>query len=418
MNHIQTLAENAKRASKVLMITPKCIKNNLIQEVAERIESNMDIVLHANNIDVVNAKELAYDEAFIDRLTMDESRLKELCQNLKTLGELDDPVGQTEHISTRPNGLVVEKMNVPLGVICMIYEARPNVTVEAGLMCIKAGNAAILKGGKEAFHTNRIFADLIQTTLTEFALPKELITLVETSNRDEIKTLLQQKESIDLVIPRGGEGLVKFVTENSKIPVIQHFKGVCHLYVDKDADFDKAINILINGKTERTGVCNALECLLVHRQIAEDFLPVAARVLESHNVKINACESSHKYFLSPTLITPNSFGQEYLKREIAVRTVPSLVEAVEHIDQFGSNHTEVVVTENEERASSFVRSVDASVVMVNASSRFSDGSQLGLGAEIGIATTKLHAYGPMGIESLITQKFVVAGDGQVREVGA
>ncbi|MBU2882999.1 glutamate-5-semialdehyde dehydrogenase [Psychrosphaera sp. B3R10] len=417
MNNIETMARNAKRASKVLMLTPEDVKNRLILEVAARISSNKDMILQANFVDVIGAKEKGVDDAFIDRLTLTEDRLDELCSNLVTLTKLDDPVGKTEHFSTRPNGLEVTKMSVPLGVICMIYEARPNVTVEAALMCLKAGNAAILKGGKEAKNTNLAFAGIIRLTLAEFALPENLVTLVESTDREDLLTLMKQKDSIDLVIPRGGEGLVKFVSEHSLIPVIQHFKGVCHLYVDKYADFDKAINILINGKTQRTGVCNALECLLVHKDIADDFLPVAARVLESHGVKVNTCESAHKFFLSPTLLTPDSFGQEYLRKEIAIRTVPSLIEAITHIDQFGSNHTEVIITEDKDRANTFIKTVDASVCMVNASSRFSDGSQLGLGAEIGIATTKLHAYGPMGIESLVTQKFVVSGEGQVRGTG-
>lgn len=264
MNKIETMARNAKRASKVLMLTPEDVKNRLIVEVAARINSNKDLILQANFVDVIGAKEKGVDDAFIDRLTLTEERLDELCGNLVTLTKLDDPVGKTEHFSTRPNGLEVTKMNVPLGVICMIYEARPNVTVEAALMCIKAGNAAILKGGKEAKNTNLALAGIIRLTLAEFALPEDLVTLVDSTDREDLLTLMKQKDFIDLVIPRGGEGLVKFVSEHSLIPVIQHFKGVCHLYVDKYADFDKAINILINGKTQRTGVCNALELSLIH----------------------------------------------------------------------------------------------------------------------------------------------------------
>jgi glutamate-5-semialdehyde dehydrogenase len=297
----------------------------------------------------------------------------------------------------------------------MIYEARPNVTADASALCFKSGNAVILRGGKEALLSSKVIAKVLQDVLREHRLPPSLITVVPKADRSLMLELLQQREYIDVVIPRGGEGLIQFVTDESKIPVIQHFKGVCHLYIDKDADYATALRLLINGKTQRTGVCNAIECLLVHLDIAEELLPQVADVLEHYKVKVNACQQSSRYFAGSNELEYDAFGQEYLNLEIAVRVVSSTTEAIEHIARFGSNHTEVICTKNELTARRFQRSVDASVVMVNASSRFSDGGELGLGAEIGIATTKLHAYGPMGLESLTTEKYLVSGTGQIRQ---
>jgi len=314
-----------------------------------------------------------------------------------------------------PNGIKISKMRIPLGVICMIFEARPNVTADAAGLCIKSGNAVILRGGKEALNSSLAIANVLQDVLAAYQLPKEIVTVIADPDRDLMTQLLKQKKYINLVIPRGGEGLINFVSENSQIPVIQHYKGVCHLYVDKAADMNKALEILANGKTQRTGVCNALEGLLVHKDVAEVFLPMVAERFKAPNVQVNGCANSVPYFENSKQIALDEFGQEYLSLEIAVRVVDDFSQAVDHIDQFGSNHTEVICTEDVQEATKFQQLVDASVVMVNASSRFSDGSQLGLGAEIGIATTKLHAYGPMGIESLTTEKYLVNGDGQVRD---
>ena len=313
-----------------------------------------------------------------------------------------------------PNGLKISKMRIPLGVICMIFEARPNVTADAAGLCIKSGNAVILRGGKEALNSSLAIAKVLQDVLTAYQLPKEIITVIADPDRALMTQLLTQKKYINLVIPRGGEGLINFVSENSQIPVIQHYKGVCHLYADKAAELNKTLKVLSNGKTQRTGVCNALEGLLVHKDIAAKFLPMVAEHFKEKGVRVNGCAMSVPYFENSKSIALDEFGEEYLSLEIAVRVVDDFAQAVEHIDQFGSNHTEVICTEDLKAATKFQQLVDASVVMVNASSRFSDGSQLGLGAEIGIATTKLHAYGPMGIESLTTEKYLVNGDGQVR----
>ena len=414
MSYIETISKAAKSASKRLAIMSEQQKNKVLLRMAEHIKAAQESILKANEKDLAQAKEMDLDDAFVDRLTLNEQRIDDMVNGIKEIVALEDPVGNRRSVTTRPNGLEIEKMRIPLGVICMIYESRPNVTADAGALCFKSGNGVILRGGKEALNSSLAIADAMHKALQENDLPKELVSVVDNPARELVTELISQTDYIDLVIPRGGEGLIKFVSDNSKIPVIQHFKGVCHLYVDKDADFEKALKILENGKTQRTGVCNALEGLLVHEQIAGDFLPLAAKMLQEKAVKINACQRSHGFFLSPILLPDTEFGEEYLGLEIAVRTVNSLEHALEHIDQFGSHHTEVIVTENKDSAELFQRAVDASVVMVNASSRFSDGSQLGLGAEIGIATTKLHAYGPMGLESLTAEKFVVTGDGQIR----
>jgi len=297
----------------------------------------------------------------------------------------------------------------------MIYEARPNVTADAGALCFKSGNGVILRGGKEALRSSQAIASVMHKVLEKHGLPAALISVIPDPDRGLLMELMQQRDTIDLIIPRGGEGLINFVTENSTIPVIQHFKGVCHLYVDKDADLNVAINLLLNGKTQRTGVCNALEGLVVHQDIADEFLNLCAVVLRQEGVKVNADAKAAEYFDNATVLADDEFGEEYLDLEIAIKVVPDFAGAIDHIAKFGSNHTEVICTKDQAAAELFQRSVDASVVMVNASSRFSDGSQLGLGAEIGIATTKLHAYGPMGLESLTTEKYLVNGEGQIRE---
>ncbi|GAA0296350.1 glutamate-5-semialdehyde dehydrogenase [Psychrosphaera haliotis] len=414
MSYIKTISQAAKSASKKLAILSEQEKNAVLLAMAKNIKEAQPAILEANKIDLKNAADMELEASFVDRLTLNSERIDDMVTGIKEIVALDDPIGSRKAVTTRPNGLEIEKMRIPLGVICMIYESRPNVTADAGALCFKSGNGVVLRGGKEALNSSLAIAAAMHKALEEHNLPKELVAVIDDPARELVLELISQVDSIDLVIPRGGEGLIKFVSDNSKIPVIQHFKGVCHLYVDKDADFEKALRILENGKTQRTGVCNALEGLLVHADIAEDFLPIAAKMLQEKGVKVNACQRSHGFFLSPILLPYSDFGQEYLSLEIAIRTVDSFEQALDHIDEFGSHHTEVICTENEKTAQMFQLAVDASVVMVNASSRFSDGSQLGLGAEIGIATTKLHAYGPMGLESLTAEKFVVTGEGQVR----
>ncbi|SEL49919.1 glutamate-5-semialdehyde dehydrogenase [Colwellia chukchiensis] len=414
MNTITNIAYSAAQAAKVMAIQSNETKTKLLTDMADALRANKSDIFQANSLDINFAKTNGLSEAMLDRLQLNDQRIEDMAIGLETVAQLPDVVGSINGQKVMPNGLEISKMRVPLGVICMIFEARPNVTADAAGLCIKSGNAVILRGGKEALNSSLAIAKVLQQVLIDYQLPKEIITVIADPDRGLMKQLLTQKKYLNLVIPRGGEGLINFVSENSQIPVIQHYKGVCHLYVDKAADLEKALKLLSNGKTQRTGVCNALEGLLVHKDISEEFMPMVAKHLQEKGVQVNACAASEPYFDNSKPIALEDFGAEYLSLEIAIRAVDDFAQAVEHIDQFGSNHTEVICTEDQQTASKFQQLVDASVVMVNASSRFSDGSQLGLGAEIGIATTKLHAYGPMGIESLTTEKYLVNGAGQVR----
>lgn len=414
MSLIKQISADAAHAARTLAQLDESLKNTVLLDMARSLRVKTYEIQSANLIDVHRATQDNLSPAMVDRLTLNQHRIEAMAQGIETIAALPDPVGRERFIGKRPNGLSISKMRVPLGVVCMIYEARPNVTADAGALCFKSGNAVILRGGKEALHTSQVIASILQAVLTAYGLPKALISVIPNPDRALMLELMQQREFIDVIIPRGGEGLINYVTENSSIPVIQHFKGVCHLYVDKDANQDIALDLLLNGKTQRTGVCNALEGLLVHKDIAPRFLPHVAKALAEHQVKINACPPAAAYFDACTYMAEEDFGQEYLDLEIAIRQVDSFEVATQHIAKFGSHHTEVICTDNELTAARFQRAVDASVVMVNASSRFSDGSELGLGAEIGIATTKLHAYGPMGLEALTTEKYLVSGTGQIR----
>ena len=352
----------------------------------------------------------------LDRLLLTSERIFAIAKAVRDIIYLPDPIGLMSDNALRPNGMQVAKMRIPLGVIAMIYEARPNVTVESAALCIKSGNAVILRGGSEAIHSNIALAKCIHQVLLANDMDPNIVTVIPDTRREVITELLKQRKHIDVVIPRGGEGLISYVTEHSQIPVIQHFKGVCHLFIDKYADLSKAINILVNGKTQRPSACNAIETLLVHQDIAAEFLPLANKALaEAASVIIHACKNSQGYFSSARLADNKDFHTEYLAQEISVKTVGSFDEAIDHINEFSSDHTEVVVSQDISRCQRFIRAINSSVVIVNASSRFSDGGQLGLGAEIGISTSKLHAYGPMGLLALSTEKFVVIGDGQIRE---
>ncbi|MDF0534713.1 glutamate-5-semialdehyde dehydrogenase [Shewanella sp. A32] len=414
MSLITELAQAARKASRKLATLGTDSKNQVLSAMSDALRANQESILAANARDLQAARANSLSEAMLDRLALTPARINAMADGIDTIVSLADPVGQRRELGTRPNGIKVSKLRVPLGVVCMIYEARPNVTADAGALCFKSGNAVILRGGKEALDSSMAIADVLQQVLRLFNLPEALITVVPDPDRALMLELLQQRDDIDLVIPRGGEGLINFVTDNSKIPVIQHFKGVCHLYVDRSADVEKALNLLLNGKTQRTGVCNALEGLLVHKDIAPVWLPIAAQALADKGVKINCDAASAAYFEQATVLAEHQFGEEYLRLEIAIRQVDCLDRAMDHIARFGSHHTEVICTEDLQAAVRFQQGVDAAVVMANASSRFSDGSELGLGAEIGIATTKLHAYGPMGLDALTTEKYLVNGAGQVR----
>ena len=414
MSVITTLCQQTAEAARVLAAVDTKTKNCVLQTMANRIRQSSAALIEKNASEVARAIDNNLAPSMVDRLTLTTERVEDMAAGIETLIKLDDPVGKIRPFGTRPNGLEIKKMRIPLGVVAMIYEARPNVTADAGALCFKSGNAVVLRCGKEALDTSLAIAEVLHSALREHHLPESLISVVPDPDRALMQELMEQVGYIDVIIPRGGEGLINYVTQNSKVPVIQHFKGVCHLYVDEFADLDKALALLLNGKTQRTGVCNALEGLIVHRSVASDFLPMVAKAFDTHDVKVHVNEPGKPYFPNAELIAEEAYGQEYLGLEIAIRVVESVDSALDHIAEFGSNHTEVICTENAQNAQRFLQAVDASVVMHNASSRFSDGGQLGLGAEIGIATTKLHAYGPMGLESLTTEKYIVMGDGQVR----
>ena len=383
--------------------------------MAAAIESDSLVILSENEKDIEAGKSKGLTTAMLDRLRLTAQRITDIADAIREIVTLSDPIGEINNLILRPNGMQVGKMRIPLGVIAMIYEARPNVTAEAAALCIKSGNAVILRGGSEAIFSNLALANCLHRVLALHGINKHIVGVIPDTSRTVIEQLLKQSDTIDLVIPRGGEGLIRYVTEHSQIPVIQHFKGVCHLFIDKYADLTKAINILVNGKTQRPSACNALETLLVHKDIAEVFLPLVEQALAPANVKVHACERSRGYFIAAELATEADFHAEYLAQEIAIKVVDGFDDAIEHINVFTSDHTEVIVSQDYSRTQQFIKQINSSVVMINASSRFSDGGQLGLGAEIGISTSKLHAFGPMGITSLTTEKFVVFGDGQVRD---
>ncbi len=408
------LAAEAAVAAKAVAVLTTEQKNTVLQSFADKIRAATPGILAENRAEVAEASVNGTAAAMIDRLTLTEERIEAMASAIEQIISLPDPVGLTRSIEQRPNGIHISKRRIPLGVICMIYEARPNVTADAGALCFKSGNAVILRCGREAIKTSLAIAAAMREALAEHNLPDAVVSIVPDPDRNLLLSLLKQDEFIDLVIPRGGEGLIRFVTEQSRIPVIQHYKGVCHLFVDATAKLDMALGLLLNGKVQRPGVCNALEGVLVHEAIAADFLPMAAKALAEHQVKVHACAKSLRYFAGASPIADDEFGQEYLAPEIAVRVVADLDGAISHIDRFGSQHTEVICTEDQANADRFIATVDTAVVMHNASSRFSDGGELGLGAEIGISTSKLHAYGPMGLEALTTEKYVVTGEGQTR----
>ncbi|TRX58047.1 glutamate-5-semialdehyde dehydrogenase [Thalassomonas sp. M1454] len=411
---IALLAKKARKASLQAAQLDTNTKNKLLLAMAENIKAEQAKILNENAKDISAGEEKGLSTAMLDRLLLNPERINDIADAIVEIANLADPVGSVSPTSKRPSGIEVAKMRIPLGVIAMIYEARPNVTAEAAALCLKSGNGVILRGGSEALHSNLAIAQVLHKTLVDFNLLAEVISVVPNPDRIVIEKLLTLNQDIDLVIPRGGEGLIRYVSDNSRIPVIQHFKGVCHLYVDKYADLDKAIDILVNGKTQRPSACNSLETVLVHQDVSNDFLSKAAVALAPFKVKVHACNSTIGYFENAELATDADYDAEYLAQEIAVKQVDDFEQAIAHIQQFSSDHTEVIVTQDYSRSREFVRRINSSVVMVNASSRFSDGGELGLGSEIGISTSKLHAYGPMGLEALTTEKFVVFGEGEVR----
>ena len=411
---ITVAAKQAKKAARQVANLTAEQRNQLLADIADSLLSSVPAILVANEKDLAEGKINGLDAAMLDRLALDPVRIQGIADAVLEIAGQSDPVGSISKIERMPSGIQVGKMRIPLGVIAMIYESRPNVTIDAAALCLKAGNAVVLRGGKEALHSNLALSECIKSALAKQQLDPAAVVVVPDTDRAVMNELMTLNESIDLIIPRGGEGLIRFVSENSRVPVIQHYKGVCHLYVDSAADEAKALDLLKNGKTQRTGVCNSLETLLVHQDIAGTFLPKAAALLAEHSTVIHACENSMRYFDGAQVATEDDWHAEYLAMEIAVKVVTDFDLAVEHIEEYGSGHTEVIASQDYSKTQAFIRRVNSAVVMANASSRFSDGGQLGLGAEIGISTSKLHAYGPMGAESLTTEKFIVMGDGEVR----
>jgi glutamate-5-semialdehyde dehydrogenase len=411
---IRMMAQRAKKAARSLVSLSTEIKNSLLRQMAVALEEKRPYIQQQNRKDLVAGQEKGLSAAMLDRLELSDKVMASMIGGLLEVAALPDPVGEIMNLSKRPNGLMVGRMRVPLGVIGMIYESRPNVTVDAAALCLKAGNAIILRGGSEAIHSNLALAEVLQGVLAGFDIDPAAIQVVPVTDRAAVKVLLLQDEFIDLIIPRGGEGLIRFVAESSRIPVLKHYKGVCHIFVDKSGDPLKATPIIVNSKTQRPGVCNALEGLLIHRDIAAGYLPVVAEALRSTGVELRGCPESVALVSTIKPALASDWGTEFLDLTLCVKIVASLDEAMVYIAEYGSQHTEVIITEDYSNAQRFLASVDASAVMVNASTRFNDGGQLGLGAEIGISTTKLHAYGPMGLSELTTRKFIIYGAGQVR----
>jgi len=411
---IRDLASACRDAGAVLAQLPTPAKREVLEAMAATITARTAEILAANDRDVAAARAKGQTSALIDRLRLDAARLANVAAGIRSIATQPDPVGLVTSSDTRPNGIRVDRVRIPLGLIAMIYEARPNVTADAAALCFYAGNAVLLRGGSEALESNRAIASALHEALYAQGLPEAAITLVEDLGRETMMQLLQLHDLIDLAIPRGGEGLIRFVAEHARVPVIKHYRGVCHLYVDRAADREIALRLLIDGKTSRPAVCNALETLLVHVDVAPAFLPSAAAALRERGVELRGCERSRAIVAGMVEAGDADYAAEFLDLIIAVRVVDDIDAAIAHIRRFGSDHTEVIATRDDSAAATFVGALRSAVVMVNASSRFSDGGELGLGAEIGISTTRLHAYGPMGAEALTIERYVIRGDGQVR----
>ncbi len=417
MSDIKQQALRCRDAARELSQLSTAAKNSLLRAMADSLVMDGGVILEANAKDMAAAEERGISGAMLDRLRLDQPRLAGIADALREVAELPDPVGLVTRSDIRPNGIRIERVRVPLGVIAMIYEARPNVTADAAALCLKAGNGVILRGGSEAIHSNTAIAVSLTRALREAGLPEAALTLVEDLRRETMLELLQLTDIVDLAIPRGGEGLIRFVAEHARVPVIKHYKGVCHLFVDKSADTAVALRLLEDGKVSRPSACNALETLLVHAGIAADFLPAAAALMRERGVELRGDAQAQALVADMASASGEDFAAEYLDLILAVRVVDDVDAAIAHIQRYGSDHTEVIATRDADNAEKFVRSLRSAVVMVNASSRFSDGGELGLGAEIGISTTRLHAYGPMGLEALTVERFVVRGEGQTRNLG-
>ena len=411
---ILMMGKKAREAAHQMAKAGSASRREAIERMAEALDRERASISAANDEDIRQAIDKGLPKPKVDRLRLGDKVMKEMIGGLREVAVLPDPVGEITRMWTRPNGLRVGRMRIPLGVVGIIYESRPNVTVDAASLCIKAGNAVVLRGGSEAFQSNRCLASILQRSLADAGLPETAVQLVGTTDRDAVLDLLKLEEYIDVMIPRGGEDLIRFVAENARMPVLKHYKGVCHVYVDAEADLAMAEKISLNAKVQRPGVCNAMETLLVHERIAGKFLPKMAEAFRLEGVELRGCEKTRALVSNCLPATEEDWYAEYLDLILAVRVVDTMEDAIQHITKYGSQHTEAIVTESFQRAHRFLQEVQSSLVLVNASTRFNDGHQLGLGAEIGISTSRLHAFGPMGVEELTTTKFIALGNGQLR----
>jgi glutamate-5-semialdehyde dehydrogenase len=409
------LVRRAKAASERVAELASDVKDAALRLAADRLEASAGSIVRENARDLAAGGEKELSAALLDRLMLDPERIAGVANGLREVAALPDPVGEITRMWNRPSGLQVGRMRIPLGVILVIYESRPNVTADVAALCVKSGNAALMRGGSEAIHSNRAIAEVLRTAFADCGVPADALQLVPKTDRELVDLLLARSEEIDLVIPRGGEELIRRVAEKSRIPVIKHFNGICHVYVDEFADPKMAIDLAVNSKCQRVSVCNAAETLLVHASLARTVLPQVLGALAAHGVELRGCARTREAFPAAALATDEDYGTEWLAKTMSVRVVDSLDQAIAHIRKFSSNHTETIVTQDVTRAREFLRRVNSSCVFVNASTRFSDGFQLGLGAEVGVSTTKMHWYGPMGLEGLTTQKFIAFGEGTILE---
>jgi glutamate-5-semialdehyde dehydrogenase len=412
---VETRARAARDASRVLALASTRVKNDALMQMARGVEEKARVILRANRGDLERARSRGHPRAFLDRLTLTDARIEEMAAGIRQIAGLPDPVGETVRMWRRPNGMEVGRVRVPLGVVGIIYESRPNVTADAAALCVKSGNACVLRGGHDALESNTVIAAILAKGLEKGGLPAEAIGFIDTPDREAVDVLLTLERYVDLVVPRGGEAFVRMVAERASIPVLKHDKGLCHVYVDADADLAMAAEIALNAKVQRPGVCNAMETLLVHRSVAEAFLPAVAERLREAGVEVRGCPATRILVPWAKPADEEDWRTEYLDLILAVRVVDAFEAAVAHIREYGSGLAEAIVTRDYGRARRFLAEVDAACVLVNASTRLCDGSQFGMGAELGISTSKLHARGPVGVEELTTTKFVVLGSGQLRE---
>jgi glutamate-5-semialdehyde dehydrogenase len=412
--YMQALGRDARAASRVVAEAESGRKNTALVAIAEVIIGQRGALVEANRRDIEAGRARGLDDPMLDRLTLNDARIEAMAEGCRQVASLPDPVGEITGLAYRPSGIQVGRMRVPLGVIGIIYESRPNVTIDAAALCLKSGNATILRGGSEALHSNRALAEIIQAGLVASGLPRTAVQIVATTDRAAVGELLQMSPYVDVIVPRGGKGLIERVSRESRVPVIKHLDGVCHVYIDAYADADKAFAVAVNAKTQRYGTCNTMETLLVHADRAAEMLPRLKAAYDRHGVELRGCERTRAVLPDIQAAAESDWWEEYLAPVLAIRVVDSLDAAMDHINTYGSQHTDSIITENWSAARRFLRAVDSSSVMVNASTRFADGFEYGLGAEIGISTDKLHARGPVGLEGLTTQKYVVLGDGHVR----